>query len=154
MKYLILIYFFLTTQRWVYQYWKYAVPVYLAASTTGSLRPYVGDLLSTMCDAPPFGMDFICRASHGTNAQAYSVAVDDGFRSLEDLFSSVTDSSVLTSLTYAQMSVDDAVFMVKSSKMNCQKEVVAEFDRLGLSSVEVNYGLMCFRAQAFSAVDL
>lgn len=156
MKYLILFYIFLTTQRWVHQYWKYAVALYLASSATGSIRPYFGDLLSTICNIPPSGMDFICHAwdHHSSNTQAYSVTVDDRFRSLEDLFSSVTNLSVSTSLADVQMSVDDAVFVVKSSKMDRQNEIVEELDRLGLSSVEVNHGLMHFRAQAFSAVDL
>lgn len=95
------------------------------------------NIIYAICDLPVPSSTFLC--------QAFTA---------RDLHSHRVDLSLTAGYTGPHISIDDAVFMVKGSKMACSEQLVGEFNGLEVESVAVNTGLMELRVHAYGSVDL
>jgi hypothetical protein len=138
------------------QRWYYLLPLYFFVSAADSITGNFADIFHTICLFPVPSNTYACRVlnSRSNETDNYVSAVDAGYKTLHDLLSRPFESSLTNHLAEAQISIDDAVFLVKSSKMDCHMQMVEEFNRLEMESKEVNDELVDFRAQSLGATDL
>jgi hypothetical protein len=135
------------------QKWYYLLLLYVLFSATNFTIPNTIHSI--------FGTPFLLSSHiHGFLAPneevtvKYAAAVSSGFGSLQDLFSNTLNSSMISNRVGAYISVDDAVFQIRSSQLDCHGRLVEEFELLRVKSMNISSGLMDFRAHAFSTIDL
>ena len=143
------------------QAWYYVLPLFAVINATDSVTQHIYDVIYAVCEFPIASSTFVCRAlmvSDGNDTQndatKYTSAIDSGFESLQDLLSNRAESSLAIGFSDVRTSIDDAVFLVKSSRMDCHEKMVEEFNDLVVGSAALNEGLMEFKARAHSSIDL
>lgn len=129
--------------------WRYHIlGFHFFVSTVDQLPSRFPEVLNVICDHPLTSSIYLCHmaTSHSQDAVDRACCVDARFRALGELSFA---SSLSTGLEDAQLSIDDAVFLVKVSKADChpQMDSVNDGNRLGCIS-------FTGRAEALNAADL
>lgn len=143
------------TNKWYYTILLFSAlnPV-IISSTFSALWQNACNLPVTHPIAPL--VSYICAgttAHHDENVVVYNTAVVSGYSGLNNLISSTVQSDV-NHLPNALASIDDAVFLAKSSLIDCEEEVTIEFSLLESGSRRVGESLEELKAKVLSSVDL
>lgn len=132
--------------------WYHILGFYFFVDTAAYVDLHIPKVLNAVCDHPIISSTYPCHmaASH-RHAIEHAHAVNAGFKSFEELFLA---SSLTTGLQDAQLSIDDVVFLLKTSMEDCHGQMPDEFNALQMDSVDVDDGLVGFRTEALSVIDL
>lgn len=138
------------------QRWYYLIPLYIFVNATDSIIYHFSDVTNAICSLPASSSTYICRkiASHRNETAAYVSSVDKGYTSLSELLFSAVRPSIENGLAGAHLSIDDAIFLTKSSKMDCREGMVTAFEQLEVEARVISGDLVAFRAKVSGAVDL